>query len=348
MQTYTLNPLEDPRYPNFIARPASSSIFHTPGWLKALQLTYGFEPAAITTSPPSQDLTNAIVFCRVKSRLTGRRLVSLPFSDHCAPLVDSLEDLQFLLEHLRRIRQDEHWKYVELRPPADVLGNAPAGAPFGRGMSFWFHQLDLRPSLAEIYAGFHKNSIQQSIRRAERDGLIYEEGRSERLLRTFYALQLQTRRRQKLPPQPDAWFKNLAACLGDTMKIRLASLGDTPVAAILTLRHKNQMVYKYGCSNNSYSQHGGTQFVLWRAIQEAKSADCVSLDMGRSESHNPGLITFKDRWGSAKAVMTYLRCPISPATGKQSWHSPFAGNLLARLPDRALSLLGTFFYRHIA
>ena len=346
MQTYTLNPLEDPRYPNFIARHASSSIFHTPGWLKALQLTYGFEPAAITTSPPSQDLTNAIVFCRVKSRLTGRRLVSLPFSDHCDPFVDNAANLEALLQSLRELQRKEGWKYVELRPLGLSADSASSG--FSPSQTFYFHSLDLRPTLEQLMTAFHKDCVQRKIRRAERDGLIYEEGRSERLLRIFYALQLQTRRRQKLPPQPYAWFKNLAACLGDTMKIRLASLGDTPVAAILTLRHNNQMVYKYGCSNDSYSQHGGTQFVLWRAIQEAKSADCVSLDMGRSESHNPGLITFKDRWGAVKAVMTYLRCPISPATGKQSWHSPFAGNLLARLPDRALSLLGTFFYRHIA
>ena len=48
------------------------------------------------TLPAADDgeLANGIVFCRVESRLTGRRLVSLPFSDHCDPLVDSIGDLQ--------------------------------------------------------------------------------------------------------------------------------------------------------------------------------------------------------------------------------------------------------------
>ena len=348
MSCYWINPLHDRRWTEFIERHPSSSIFHTRGWLEALRRTYGFEPAAVTTSPPQKDLTNAIVLCRVRSWMIGRRLVSLPFSDHCAPLVDSPKELQFILEHLRRVRQDEHWKYVELRPSADVFGDVPATALFDRSQSFWLHQLDLRPPLAEIYAGFHKDCIQRKIRRAERDGLLYEEGRSERLLQSFYVLQLQTRRRQKLPPQPFAWFKNLAASLGETMKIRLASLGITPVAAILTLRHKNQMVYKYGCSNDSYSQHGGTQLVFWRAIQEAKSTDCVSLDMGRSDFHNPGLTTFKDRWGAVKGVMTYLRCPpISPSRDTVP-NIPFAGLILFRLPDALLRLVGSLLYRHLA
>ena len=37
---------------------------------------------AFTTSRPNQELKNALVFAAVRSWLTGRRLVSLPFSDH--------------------------------------------------------------------------------------------------------------------------------------------------------------------------------------------------------------------------------------------------------------------------
>src|SRR5216110_3070476 len=86
---YTLDPLLDPRWPEFLERHASASIFHSRGWLEALRRTYGYEPIAYTTSPPTVDLANGLVFCRIDSWLTGRRLVSLPFSDHTEPLVDS-------------------------------------------------------------------------------------------------------------------------------------------------------------------------------------------------------------------------------------------------------------------
>src|ERR1700733_3920504 len=96
-QVFSLDPLVDPRWSGLAASHPSASVFHSVGWLNALQKTYGYEPLVYTNSPEHTPLSNGIIFCRVKSWLTGRRLVSLPFSDHCEPLVDSVEELNELL-----------------------------------------------------------------------------------------------------------------------------------------------------------------------------------------------------------------------------------------------------------
>ena len=62
------------------------SVFHTRGWLQTLQRTYGYQPVAFTMSAPSGALTNALLFCVVRSWLTGNRLVSLPFPITAEPL----------------------------------------------------------------------------------------------------------------------------------------------------------------------------------------------------------------------------------------------------------------------
>src|SRR5262245_41581700 len=85
---WAIDPLCDERWAELIASHPSASVFHRCGWLAALQLSYGFEPIAFTTSSPTEPLTNALLFCKVRSWLTGSRLVSLPFSDHCEPLVE--------------------------------------------------------------------------------------------------------------------------------------------------------------------------------------------------------------------------------------------------------------------
>src|SRR5690348_9279174 len=79
--TYQINPLTDPRWDCFLGRNPSASVFHSTPWLDALRRTYGYRPVAYTTSCPHSELENALVFCRVDSWLTGRRLVSLPFSE---------------------------------------------------------------------------------------------------------------------------------------------------------------------------------------------------------------------------------------------------------------------------
>src|SRR5260370_34146547 len=83
-----LNPLLDSRWRDFAERHPRASIFHTPGWLEALRRTCGYEPLVYTTSAPGTPLENGIVFCRVSSWLSGDRMVSLHFTDHCEARVE--------------------------------------------------------------------------------------------------------------------------------------------------------------------------------------------------------------------------------------------------------------------
>ena len=68
-----------------------------PGHLEALRRTYGYETVVYAANVSGRGLVNGIPFCQIRSRLTGRRLVSLPFSDHCQPLVDNPEEVHELL-----------------------------------------------------------------------------------------------------------------------------------------------------------------------------------------------------------------------------------------------------------
>src|ERR1035438_10209860 len=92
-----VDPLNDPRWAPFLQRNPQASIFHTSAWLDALALTYGYQPLAFTHSAPGAELKDTIVFCRVKSWLTGCRMVSLPFSDHCQPLLEDKESFESFL-----------------------------------------------------------------------------------------------------------------------------------------------------------------------------------------------------------------------------------------------------------
>jgi len=342
---YRIDPLRDPRWAEFVERHPQASVFHTPGWLEALRHTYGYEPVAYTTTPPGVELTNGVVLCRVYSRLTGRRMVSLPFSDHCEPLVERREDLEGLLHSLKLDCTKEGSKYLEIRPRT-ACAVPPAG--LGPAQGFYFHTVDLTPDLAMIFRRLHKNCTQRKIRRAEREGLTYEEGRNDALLEKFYHLLLRTRRRQQLPPHPRDWFRNLVDCLGDKLQIRVASKDGQPIASILTLSFKHVLVYKYGCSDARFHNLGGMHLLLWNAIQQAKRNGAREFDLGRSDSDNLGLITFKDRWGANRSQLTYWRYParLTPATAA-GWRMQSAKKIFAHIPDRFLIAAGKMLYMHI-
>jgi CelD/BcsL family acetyltransferase involved in cellulose biosynthesis len=347
---HCIDPLSDWRWEELVQRHRRASLFHSSAWLKALWMTYRYPAVAYVSSAAGQRLESGMVFCQVDSWLTGRRLVSLPFSDHCQPLVDSREGLDAITLAVEPEVRRGLWRYLEVRPvrPIEI-----ATSLHETRVPYTLHQLDLSPDVLTLFRNFHKSSTQRKILRAEREGLRYCEGRSAEVLDDFYRLLTITRQRHQRPPQPRKWFVNLIECFGDDLKIRVALKGDRAVAAILTIRHKDTMTYKYGGSDPEFNSVGGMHLLLWTAIQEAKSAGMRYFDFGRTDADQAGLITFKSRWGSKQSQLTYSRYAVSPKVdhsfeaSASSWKSRAARLLLAYLPPDVLSLAGRALYRHV-
>jgi lipid II:glycine glycyltransferase (peptidoglycan interpeptide bridge formation enzyme) len=344
-----VEPLSDPRWESFVNAHPRASVFHSRAWLEALRRTYGYEPVAYTTTPTGRELENGAVFCRVESSLTGRRLVSLPFSDHCELLVDGDTEMNVLVDGLKRELREQKWRYVEVRPLRRVETAASLGQP---NATYRFHELDLRPDLETLLANCHKSSTQRKIQRAEREGLEYQEGSDESLLNSFYRLLVLTRRRHYLPPQPKSWFRNLVHCFGDALKIRITLKDGKPVAGMLTLRHKDTLIYKYGGSDSRFHNLGAMHLLYWESIRDAKNCGLRTFDLGRTDAHQSGLIRFKSRWGAQESTLTYWRYAETGHSNHvfdqaaTSWKMRVLKRAFACAPPVALPMLGSLLYKH--
>ena len=345
MQLFTLDPMLDRRWDDLVASHPGASVFHQLGWLEALHRTYGYRPIVLTSTPPGEPLSNGIAFCEVNSWITGSRLVSLPFADHAEPLLSDIDGIPEFTEWMLRECIRQNWEYVELRPLSREI---QSGSFLAAGQSFWLHTLDLEPSIEKLFYRLHKNCLQRRIKRAEHEHLSYEKGTSEGLLDDFYRLQMITRRRHQLLPQPRSWFRSLVACMGSNLEIRLARKDGIPIAAILALYHRRTVVYKYGCSDERFHRLAGMPFLFWRLIEESKMAGAEQLDLGRTDLDNTGLVDFKDRFGSTRRRITYLR--YSESAWKRSLvesYLPAARRIFSVLPDALSSRFGQLLYRHI-
>lgn len=343
---FEIDPLRDVRWPAFLEMHPLATVFHSKEWLDALRRTYGYRASALTTSRPGERLINGLAFCRIQSWITGRRLVSVPFSDHCTPLVDSEDEFACLFSCLQQEVEMGREKYLEIRP---IAGGTHLPPEVSGGETFLLHRLDLRPSLDELFYSLHANCIRRKIARAQRERVAYEDGTSEELLKKFYQLVVLTRRRHGIPPQPVSWFRNLIDCFGERLKIRLASHEGQPAAGILTIRYKGSMTYKYGCSDVRFHSLGPMQLLMWRAIREAKETGLIEFDMGRTDWNNTGLLAFKDRWGGARSDLVYLRHPVPKLQCRTGYIATrIAKRIFVWAPDSLLSTVGNILYRHIA
>jgi len=341
---HSFNPCHDERWSRFLSLRQHASVFHTAGWLEALQRTYGYEPVVYTTSPSGTELSDGMLFCRIKTWLSGPRLVSVPFSDHAAILTDEADTLHQIFSLVQDQVKNKICKYIEIRP---TTRPTPAPEGFAQSSKFYWHRLALDKDLDPLYRSFHRDCIQRKIKRAEREKLTYAEGRSEELLHQFYRLFLVTHSRHGTPPQPMSWFRNLIRCLGENLQIRVASKNGVPVASIITLTYKQSMVYKYGCSDAKYHNLGGMMFLFWQAIQEAKVAGLQEFDLGRSDCDNAGLIGFKEHWKAERSTLEYWRYPSESRPYSNQWNVKLARRVLSRLPVATLPVVGQLLYRHM-
>jgi lipid II:glycine glycyltransferase (peptidoglycan interpeptide bridge formation enzyme) len=281
----------------------------------------------------------------VNSWLTGTRLVSLPFSDHCEALLEEGQSIQPFLSEIRQ-KTLGRLKYAEIRCSYGELDKDPNIYVY---RTYCLHIVDLRPSIDELFSRLHKNSLQRKILRAEREQVIVVQGRSELLLDEFYRLFIMTRRRHGIPPQSIAWFQNLIECFGKRLTISVARLGDRPIASILTLRHKRKLVFKYGCSDEHFHKVGAMPRLFWQAILDAKSEGIEELDLGRTDFQNAGLMRFKDNFGGHKTVLRYWRISDAPSRSLAAASAlfPILQSALVHLPNPLLRMVGKILYPHV-
>jgi hypothetical protein len=341
MSVHTLDPLKDARWQKLVRENDRASVFHTRQWLHALRLTYGYEPLAVCTLSPELALANAVLFCRVESWLTGRRWVSLPYSDHCEPLAQDQVTASEIPLFLREVVSREKLKYMEVR-----LGSPDHfGLGFHESAQYCLHKIDLTQNEVTLFANMHHSSIRRKIQRAERQKLVSRVGFSE-LLPEFYRLFVMTRRRHGLPPSPMQWFENLLRCFGDGARITMAFKDERPVAGILTLTYNQSIVYKYGASDMRFSASGGMPFLFWRTMLDAKKQRLHSFDLGRTDLDNEGLLLFKDRLGGVRSRLRYWRISQA-ATDSAYGKSSLVKSVMRFIPDTVRIRLGALLYKHV-
>ena len=116
----------------YVAGHPASSLYHTSQWCRIVAEIGGYTPHCWATREGDR-VTGVLPALEVRSRLTGNRLVALPFSDVCYPLADDQESAQSLLQATLDVRDDRRLGFFELRgAPALRHGGGSDPASFTR------------------------------------------------------------------------------------------------------------------------------------------------------------------------------------------------------------------------
>ncbi len=342
VEAQLIDPLTDPSWDVQIASHPESSFFHTSAWAKVLCRTYGHHPAYLQIVKEGE-LVALLPVMEVRSSLTPRRGVSLPFTDLCEPLLFNGGTFDLVCDRLREHGRTRKWKYFEIR------GGAPADE-VRSSVAFYGHRLDLRGGVEQVFSGFD-SSARRAVRKGERSGLTVEVSRTEEAVQQFYRLHARTRRRHGVPPQPLSFFLSIYREIIESGSgfVVLAYRSAQPVAGAIFFEFCGRAIYKFGASDESLQALRGNNFVMSHGIRHLAENGAESLHFGRTSCSNEGLRRFKRSWGAAEGTCNYFKFDLDSGKWETARDnaSGFHTALFSRLPLAVNRLAGSILYSHL-
>ena len=339
-----LNPGSHSDWDRMIAPLPDATFFHTAAWAAVLQRAYGYVPRYLAIRR-GQDLAGVLPFMEVDSWVTGRRGVSLPFTDFCRTLAVSQEARQRLHQTAVQLGKERRWRYWETRGGELAVGGSSSAR------TFLAHRLALTGGEDRLFSALN-GSVRRGIRKAEQQGVTVTRSDREADLRAFYHLLCLTRRRHGVPPQPWSFFEAIQreVIAPGQGAVFLARVDGRVAAGAVFFRFRGKIIFKYGASDYAFQALRPNHLVMWEAIRDNVRTGAEELDFGRTDEDNPGLRAFKLSWGASERRIEYVRADASnrqicAAPGRRF---PWVGSVIRRLPLPLLQPLGVLLYRHVA
>ena len=344
MHFEVLNPLVLPDWNARLTPSTGESIFNTLEWARVLHDTYGYCPCYLASTDGGGSSV-LLPLMEIDSWLTGRRGVSLPFSDFCAPVGLEKGNVAVVIQELVNLGRRRKWRYFEIRNDQSTSDEIP------RSVRYLTHTLELM-SRTQVMFDRLDSSVRTSIRKAVKAGVEVTFSESLDSVRDFYRLNCETRRRHGLPPQPFRFFKNVYehVLMKGMGHVVTAWHGGRAIAGAVFLYAGRQVLFKYGASDARLQHLRASNLLMWEAVKRYGEEGYDRLSMGRTAKCHAGLRRFKLGWGASEGEMGYIKYDFQRDTfDTERPSSAESGYTLARrLPICVLQWGGAALYRHMA
>jgi FemAB-related protein (PEP-CTERM system-associated) len=342
--------LSDPQLTTFVKQQAKDLIYYSPAWLNLISRTYGFSLIPLTSRNAAGQISGYLPLCSIRSPLTGHRLVSFPFSDHCPLLAVDASSANDLIDQAIQLAQQHRARYLELRTGVNDIVAKRSDLAVGNLYVRWLLPLTADPDT--FWSGLRK-PIQKRIKRARRLGVQIRTAQSREDMGHFYRLHVLTRSKKLgMPAQPRGFFFGLwnAFAANGTLQLLLAEFQGTIIASAILLASGTTLNIAYSASHENYLDLAPNNLLFWTAMTLGCMQGYQTFDMGRTACDNEGLMEFKHRWGAIQEPLPYYYYPHIAglaATSEQSRKFRLLTSCWKRLPPAVAGPLGGHLYRHL-
>jgi FemAB-related protein (PEP-CTERM system-associated) len=278
----------------FVRSSPCGTFFHLAGWKTVIEDTLGHECFYLARRT-GQEITGVFPIARVRSRIFGDCLVSLPLAVYggiCAEDEDSHVDL---LRAGSDLAQKFDVKYLEMRNRTEpYASNLP-----GRDLYVTFTQ-DLTPGPDALLKGLPRDT-RYAVRKSLKAGLTWTE---DFTLDEFYEIFAQSVHRLGTPVFPKKLFARLQSAFGSECRLFGVRKGTKAIAGVLCFYFKDQVLPYYAGALPEFYADSPNNFMYWNLICQSYAEGFRSFDFGRSKA-GTGSYNFKAAWSMQITPLPY-------------------------------------------
>ncbi|HEX6818324.1 MAG TPA: GNAT family N-acetyltransferase [Ktedonobacterales bacterium] len=321
-----------------------------PAWLELIGSLYGYDIVHLVSQPTNGQVRGYLPVAVIKTALTGKRVVGLPFTDYSPVIAADAAATNDLVDQAIHLARLEGARYLELRAgPNETLAER---ADLTKSDLYVRYVLPLDKDPDKLLARARPR-MRSQVRKAERDGVSVRWGLERRDIDTFYQLHLQTRSgKHGMPAQPRRYFTGMwddFAASGH-VRLALAEYKGRCIAAAILLIAGGTVSSSYVATDQRYLELNATRAAEWAAIEWACANGYTLWDFGRTARESEGLKQYKRAWGATELDLPYFYSPDVAGLAATSETSRKYALLTAcwrKLPLSVAEPLGGRLYRHL-
>lgn len=344
MQLKIIDPGTDNRWQNLVER-YETTLFHSPEWIQVLKKTYDFDIEGCILINDDTPVAG-IAYCSIEDMMDSR-IISLPFSDFCDPLVQNQTDWKQLLDYLidKNFRLKIRCLHNQV-PLQDTRLNVHYRAKW--------HCVDLRSEPDIIWNNLH-SSARRAIRKARRNQVEIRIAQDKKDLRAFFNLHLKLRKyKYHLLAQPYQFFENIwdQFIAKQNGALMLAYKDDEVIGGIYFIEWQGKLYYKFNASNPEFIAYRPNDLVLWEGIQYGHKKGLSYLDFGLSDWDQKGLLQYKRKYATEEKTISFLQyVPNQQVSSAEQQMKTLLSNITdlfvdEAVPDTISEQAGKLLYRY--
>lgn len=282
------------RWNRFVEECPEATFFHRAEWQQVIRQAFGHPTWYWLAEDGAGRIRGVLPLARVRSRLFGDTLASIPFGVYGGPAADDDATRQFLDRHACDLAQKLGVGALELRNLVQRHADWP-----GKDLYVTFRKPIAADHEANLKAVPRKQRamIRKGIEAGLESTLTDD---ADRLFRTYSA----SVRTLGTPVFPRRYFRLLQAVFGPACDSLVVTHQGRDVAAVMSFYFRDEVLPYYGGSLPLAREVKGNDFMYWELMRRSVDRGFRLFDFGRSKV-GTGSYHFKKNWGFEPQPLHY-------------------------------------------